>query len=141
MEPNNPFNNWLNETAQPGDQIGPFPTQRFYDRVVPGTAARVEAFNNRPIAAINDEIDTTHNLLVTRYERFDAIMNKNASLRQKRNNLIARYGGDYDQMTNGQLRTIWKINEKMQNNVTNAKFILNSKKMLQLKIQMLNREL
>lgn len=141
MEPNNPFNNWLNDTAQPGEQVGPFPTQRFIDRVVPGTAARIEAFNNRPLDRIVEEIDTTHNLLVTRVPRFDTLMNKNISLRRKRDNLKARYGGDYDQMTNGQLRTIWKINEKMNENVQEARYIIDSKKMLQLKIQMLNREL
>ena len=70
MEPNNPFNDWLNENAQPEDQTT-FPTQRFYDRVVPGTAARIEAFNNRPPETIVDEIITTQNLLDTRVARFD----------------------------------------------------------------------
>jgi hypothetical protein len=141
MDNNNPFDNWLNDNIQPGDQTGPFPTQRFYDRIVPGTAARIAAFNNRPMEKIAEEIDQTHNLLRTRVPRFDALMNKNMSLRTQRDNLIARYGGDFDQMTDGQLRTIWKINEKMHGNVKKARFILDSKKMLQLKIQMLNKEL
>ena len=139
MEPNNPFNNWLNENAQPDDQTT-FPTQRFYDRVVPGTAARIEAFNNRPPEAIVDEIITTQNLLDTRVARFDALINKNVSLREKRDNMRARYGGDYDQMTDDQLSQIWRLNEQMNENVQKARYIINSKKMLQLKIQMLNRE-
>ena len=139
MEPNNPFNNWLNENAQPDDQTT-FPTQRFYDRVVPGTAARIEAFNNRPPEAIVDEIITTQNLLDTRVARFDALIDKNVSLREKRDNLRARYGGDYDQMTDSQLTRIWRLNEQMNENVQKARYIINSKKMLQLKIQMLNRE-
>ena len=139
MEPNNPFNNWLNENAQPDDQTT-FPTQRFYDRVVPGTAARIEAFNNRPPEAIVDEIITTQNLLDTRVARFDALINKNVSLREKRDNMRARYGGDYEQMTDDQLSQIWKLNEQMNENVQKARYIINSKKMLQLKIQMLNRE-
>ena len=139
MEPNNPFNNWLNENAQPDDQTT-FPTQRFYDRVVPGTAARIEAFNNRPPEAIVDEIITTQNLLDTRVARFDALIDKNVSLRVKRDNLRARYGGNYDQMTDTQLRSIWRLNEQMNENVQKARYIINSKKMLQLKIQMLNRE-
>lgn len=139
MEPNNPFNNWLNENAQPEDQTT-FPTQRFYDRVVPGTAARIEAFNNRPPEAIVDEIITTQNLLDTRVARFDALIDKNVSLREKRDNLRARYGGDYNQMTDNQLTRIWRLNEQMNENVQKARYIINSKKMLQLKIQMLNRE-
>jgi len=139
MEPNNPFNNWLNENAQPQDQTT-FPTQRFYDRVVPGTAARIEAFNNRPPETIVDEIITTQNLLDTRVARFDALINKNVSLREKRDNMRARYGGDYDQMTDDQLSQIWRLNEQMNENVQKARYIINSKKMLQLKIQMLNRE-
>lgn len=139
MEPNNPFNNWLNENAIPDDQTT-FPTQRFYDRVVPGTAARIEAFNNRPTENIVDEIITTQNLLDTRVARFDALIDKNVSLREKRNNLRVRYGGDYDQMTDSQLTTIWRLNEQMNENVQKARYIINSKKMLQLKIQMLNRE-
>ena len=139
MEPNNPFNNWLNENAQPDDQTT-FPTQRFYDRVVPGTAARIEAFNNRPPETIVDEIITTQNLLDTRVARFDALINKNVSLREKRDNMRARYGGDYDQMTDSQLSQIWRLNEQMNENVQKARYIINSKKMLQLKIQMLNRE-
>ena len=139
MEPNNPFNNWLNENAQPDDQTT-FPTQRFYDRVVPGTAARIEAFNNRPPETIVDEIITTQNLLDTRVARFDALINKNVSLREKRDNMRARYGGDYDQMTDDQLSQIWRLNEQMNENVQKARYIINSKKMLQLKIQMLNRE-
>lgn len=139
MEPNNPVNDWLNENAQPDDQTT-FPTQRFYDRVVPGTAARIEAFNNRPPEAIVDEIITTQNLLDTRVARFDALINKNVSLREKRDNLRARYGGDYDQMTDSQLSQIWRLNEQMNENVQKARYIINSKKMLQLKIQMLNRE-
>ena len=139
MEPNNPFNNWLNENAQPDDQTT-FPTQRFYDRVVPGTAARIEAFNNRPPEAIVDEIITTQNLLDTRVARFDALIDKNVSLREKRDNLRARYGGDYDQMTDSQLTRIWRLNEQMNENVQKARYIINSKKMLKLKIQMLNRE-
>jgi len=139
MEPNNPFNNWLNENAQPEDQTT-FPTQRFYDRVVPGTAARIEAFNNRPPETIVDEIITTQNLLDTRVARFDALINKNVSLREKRDNMRARYGGDYDQMTDDQLSQIWRLNEQMNENVQKARYIINSKKMLQLKIQMLNRE-
>ena len=139
MEPNNPFNNWLNENAQPDDQTT-FPTQRFYDRVVPGTAARIEAFNNRPPETIVDEIITTQNLLDTRVARFDALIDKNVSLREKRDNLRARYGGDYDQMTDNQLTRIWRLNEQMNENVQKARYIINSKKMLQLKIQMLNRE-
>ena len=139
MEPNNPFNDWLNENAQPEDQTT-FPTQRFYDRVVPGTAARIEAFNNRPPETIVDEIITTQNLLDTRVARFDALINKNVSLREKRDNMRARYGGDYDQMTDDQLSQIWRLNEQMNENVQKARYIINSKKMLQLKIQMLNRE-
>ena len=139
MEPNNPFNNWLNENAQPDDQTT-FPTQRFYDRVVPGTAARIEAFNNRPPETIVDEIITTQNLLDTRVARFDALINKNVSLREKRDNMRARYGGDYNQMTDNQLTRIWRLNEQMNENVQKARYIINSKKMLQLKIQMLNRE-
>ena len=139
MEPNNPFNNWLNENAQPEDQTT-FPTQRFYDRVVPGTAARIEAFNNRPPETIVDEIITTQNLLDTRVARFDALINKNVSLREKRDNLRARYGGDYDQMTDSQLTRIWRLNEQMNENVQKARYIINSKKMLKLKIQMLNKE-
>ena len=139
MEPNNPFNNWLNENAQPQDQTT-FPTQRFYDRVVPGTAARIEAFNNRPPETIVDEIITTQNLLDTRVARFDALINKNVSLREKRDNMRARYGGDYDQMTDDQLSQIWRLNEQMNENVQKARYIINSKKMLKLKIQMLNRE-
>ena len=139
MEPNNPFNNWLNENAQPEDQTT-FPTQRFYDRVVPGTAARIEAFNNRPPEAIVDEIITTQNLLDTRVARFDALIDKNVSLREKRDNLRARYGGDYNQMTDNQLTRIWRLNEQMNENVQKARYIINSKKMLQLKIQMLNKE-
>ena len=139
MEPNNPFNNWLNENAQPDDQTT-FPTQRFYDRVVPGTAARIEAFNNRPPEAIVDEIITTQNLLDTRVARFDALIDKNVSLREKRDNLRARYGGDYDQMTDSQLTRIWRLNEQMNENVQKARYIINSKKMLKLKIQMLNKE-
>ena len=139
MEPNNPFNNWLNENAQPEDQTT-FPTQRFYDRVVPGTAARIEAFNNRPPETIVDEIITTQNLLDTRVARFDALINKNVSLREKRDNMRARYGGDYEQMTDDQLSQIWRLNEQMNENVQKARYIINSKKMLQLKIQMLNRE-
>ena len=139
MEPNNPFNNWLNENAQPDDQTT-FPTQRFYDRVVPGTAARIEAFNNRPPETIVDEIITTQNLLDTRVARFDALINKNVSLREKRDNMRARYGGNYDQMTDSQLSQIWRLNEQMNENVQKARYIINSKKMLQLKIQMLNRE-
>ena len=139
MEPNNPFNNWLNENAQPDDQTT-FPTQRFYDRVVPGTAARIEAFNNRPPEAIVDEIITTQNLLDTRVARFDALINKNVSLREKRDNMRARYGGDYEQMTDDQLSQIWKLNEQMNENVQKARYIINSKKMLKLKIQMLNKE-
>ena len=139
MEPNNPFNNWLNENAQPEDQTT-FPTQRFYDRVVPGTAARIEAFNNRPPETIVDEIITTQNLLDTRVARFDALIDKNVSLREKRDNLRASYGGDYNQMTDNQLTRIWRLNEQMNENVQKARYIINSKKMLQLKIQMLNRE-
>jgi len=139
MEPNNPFNDWLNENAQPEDQTT-FPTQRFYDRVVPGTAARIEAFNNRPPETIVDEIITTQNLLDTRVARFDALINKNVSLREKRDNMRARYGGDYDQMTDDQLSQIWRLNEQMNENVQKARYIINSKKMLKLKIQMLNRE-
>jgi len=139
MEPNNPFNNWLNENAQPQDQTT-FPTQRFYDRVVPGTAARIEAFNNRPPETIVDEIITTQNLLDTRVARFDALINKNVSLREKRDNMRARYGGDYDQMTDSQLTRIWRLNEQMNENVQKARYIINSKKMLKLKIQMLNKE-
>ena len=139
MEPNNPFNNWLNENAQPDDQTT-FPTQRFYDRVVPGTAARIEAFNNRPPETIVDEIITTQNLLDTRVARFDALIDKNVSLREKRDNLRARYGGDYDQMTDSQLTRIWRLNEQMNENVQKARYIINSKKMLKLKIQMLNKE-
>ena len=139
MEPNNPFNNWLNENAQPDDQTT-FPTQRFYDRVVPGTAARIEAFNNRPPEAIVDEIITTQNLLDTRVARFDALINKNVSLREKRDNMRARYGGDYEQMTDDQLSQIWRLNEQMNENVQKARYIINSKKMLKLKIQMLNKE-
>ena len=52
----------------------------------------------------------------------------------------ARYGGDYDQMTDDQLSQIWRLNEQMNENVQKARYIINSKKMLQLKIQMLNRE-
>lgn len=139
MEPNNPFNNWLNENQLPDDQTT-FPTQRFYDRVVPGTAARIEAFNNRPPENIVDEIITTQNLLDTRVARFDALIDKNVSLRVKRDNLRARYGGNYDQMTDTQLRSIWRLNEQMNKNVQKARYIINSKKMLKLKIQMLNRE-
>jgi len=139
MEPNNPFNNWLNENAQPDDQTT-FPTQRFYDRVVPGTAARIEAFNNRPPEAIVDEIITTQNLLDTRVARFDALIDKNVSLREKRDNMRARYGGEYEQMTVDQLSQIWRLNEQMNENVQKARYIINSKKMLKLKIQMLNKE-
>ena len=139
MEPNNPFNNWLNENAQPEDQTT-CPTQRFYDRVVPGTAARIEAFNNRPPEAIVDEIITTQNLLDTRVARFDALIDKNVSLREKRDNMRARYGGDYEQMTDDQLSQIWRLNEQMNENVQKARYIINSKKMLKLKIQMLNKE-
>ena len=137
MEDNNPFDQWLNDNIQPGDSaISPFPNERFYDRNVPGTAQRIQAFNNRSSYVVKNEIFKTKQKLAT-------IPNKvNNTLAHKELfiDLIINMGNE-NEFTPDMWETYSDYNRDLESANQRHAYLLNKETKLQMKIKMLEKEL
>lgn len=135
----NPHNQWLNDNIESHDK--PFPTERFINRFNDNTMNRIRAFQNRPIPAIENEINATKLELQDTDDNISRTMEKLETYIDQKEQLFSNFR-TYNMLTAAERDRLDIIHDNIRSQRKILRYLNKAKKPgLMMKINMLKRDL